>query len=91
MKKVQLGLTDYKKIFAAKMLKYILQVIIDCLGVGLLKSKDEIVSMHVTQVTIREIPVFQGKTIADTNEDRGADREKSETSDSELQLDFDGK
>ena len=42
------------------MLKCILQVIIDCLGVGLLKSKDEIVSMHVTQVTIREIPVFPG-------------------------------
>ena len=42
------------------MLKCILQVIIDCLGVGLLKSKDEIVSMHVTQVTFREIPVFPG-------------------------------
>ena len=77
MKKVQLGLTDYKKIFAAKILKYIFQVIIDCLGVGLLKSKDEIVSMHVTQVTIREIPVFQGKTITDTHEDRGADRNKN--------------
>ena len=33
------------------------QVIIDCLGVGLLKSKDEIVSMHVTQVNIREIDI----------------------------------
>ena len=42
------------------MLKCILQVIIDCLGVGLLKSKDEIVSMHVTQVTIREKSVFPG-------------------------------
>ena len=31
-------------------IKSTLQVIIDCLGVGLLKSKDEIVSMHVTQV-----------------------------------------
>ena len=65
MKKVQQGLTDYKKIFGAKMLKSILQVIIDCLGVGLLKSKDEIVSMHVTQVNIREISVFLGQSNTD--------------------------
>ena len=29
------------------------QVIIDCLGVGLLKPKDEIVSMHVTQEGVK--------------------------------------
>ena len=65
------------------MLKYIFQVIIDCLGVGLLKSKDEIVSMHVTQVTIRETPVFPGQTVLGTNIDRG--------SGSGPQLDFDEK
>ena len=39
------------------------QVIIDCLGVGLLKSKDEIVSMHVTQVNIREINIRYSITV----------------------------
>ena len=61
------------------MLKCILQVIIDCLGVGLLKSKDEIVSMHVTQVTIRE-KFIQG--IADANADTDVDTDaNAETSD----------
>ena len=30
----------------------LIKVIIDCLGVGLLKPDDEIVSMHVTQVRV---------------------------------------
>ena len=66
MKKVQKGLNDYKKIEKkisnaknAK-IKSTLQVIIDCLGVGLLKSKDEIVSMHVTQVKYKRNTMSDG-------------------------------
>ena len=59
------------------MLKCILQVIIDCLGVGLLKSKDEIVSMHVTQVTIREIFVFPGHRRRERGHRRGHGRRTS--------------